>query len=45
MSALEVAGWTLTAEQQRSIEETGTIAPVVGDANYTAILAFVREKA
>ena len=45
MSALEVAGWTLTAEQQRSIETAGTIAPVVGEENYAAILSFVRQKA
>lgn len=45
MSALEVAGWTLTPEQQRSIQAAGTIAPVVGDANYSAILSFIRERA
>jgi hypothetical protein len=44
MAALEVAGWTLTPEQQRGIETSGTIAAVIGDANYAAILVFVREK-
>lgn len=44
MSALEVAGWTLTAEQQQSIQTAGTIAPVVGDVNYSAIMSFIRAK-